>query len=138
MNQIQFASIIKDLEMHFEQKLSDFQRDNYYDRLKNFDEQALREAVKYLYDTHTYKRFPLIAEIRDATFQAIRELPEPMVDELESEFECEVCHGIGRIVEEITENGGYFHSAEKFCICSKGQREKDRRAEWKRNQRRKV
>ena len=138
MNKIQFASIIKDLELHFEHKLSNFQRENYFDRLSSFDEKPLREAVKYLYDTHSYKRFPLIAEIRDAIFKAMSEMPEQTTDDIQDDFECEVCHGIGRMVEEVTEASGYFHSVEKFCICPKGQREKDRRAEWKRSQRRKV
>ena len=136
MNQNKFALIIKDLEMYFEHKLSDFHKDQYYERLSIFDERTLREAVKYLYDTHTYKRFPLIAEIREAASQAVRERPEPTIDEIEDQFECEICHGVGRMVEEITESGGYFHSVEKFCICPKGQRDKARRAEWKRNQRR--
>ena len=137
INQIKFKSLIKDLGMMFV-PLDEAQIDIYYDRLKNFDDAILEEAVKYLYDTHSYKRFPMIAEIRDAAFQAMRELPEPTIDEVGNQFECEACHGIGRMVEEVTENGGYFHSAEKFCICPKGQREKDRRAEWKRSQRRKV
>jgi len=126
---IKFQSLMKDMEMMYS-PLSEGQMNIYYERLKMFDDNALEKAVKYLYDTHIYRRFPLIAEIRDAAFKAMGEMPEQTTEDVGDDFECEICHGIGKMVEEITEKDGYFHSVEKFCICPKGERIKAIRKKW--------
>lgn len=134
IEQFRFASIIKDLEMYYEHKLSDFHRDQYYDRLSHFDEKALRDAVKYLYDTHAYKRFPMISEIRDAAYQAMKEWQT--TEDLEDDSICEACGGIGRRVEHVIEDDGYGHSTEVFCECKKGRRLKQGRKEYFQNKKR--
>jgi len=120
MDSFKFSNTLKDLEMMFS-PLTDFQRDMYYKHLRHLDESIFKKAVKYLMDTHLYKRTPLISEIREAINKSALDQPEATADELNYGFVCDKCGGIGIKLYPVLHLGKEYMTAFP-CDCSKGQR----------------
>lgn len=122
-----FNEAIRELELMFgliEQDSS--RRDDkisvYYDRLKHTGEQTIKKAVKNLIDSHPWKRFPLVQEIKAALSAAAQNtsiLEEP---EGESLVTCEACHGTGHVLKDMVEESGYRHPVATPCRCQKGRK----------------
>lgn len=120
MDSFVFKNNLKDLEMMFS-SLSDFQRDIYYKHLKHLDEGIFKKGITYLLDTHAYKRTPLISEILEAINKAALEQPEATVDELDRDFMCEECGGVGIKLYPVLHLGKEYMTAFP-CVCLKGRR----------------
>ena len=99
-----------------------------YNRLKNTSEKMMIKAIDRIIDTYSnkYNKFPQVSEFMEAIKEVGKDLPEPTQQDLEgrdSTFICQVCRGIGRIIDEEKSPGG----VEAFCQCEKGQRLYDNR-----------
>ena len=120
MDSFIFKNNMKDLEMMFT-PLSDFQRDIYYKHLRHLDEEIFKKGIKYLLDTHPWKRTPLISEILEAINKAALEQSEASIDELDRDFICDKCGGIGIKLYPVLHLGKEYMTAFP-CACPKGQR----------------
>ena len=118
-----FARIIKPLEQMFT-PLTDDQRDIYYDMLKGKDRDLLAQAVNRLLTSHSFKRFPLIKEIRTAiievnSFKLKREAED--FQRMKETSDCRNCHGTGSVLfEKSYSDTDRVYTTAKYCICPIG------------------
>jgi len=112
--------------------LSDKEMEIYRDHLLGIvSEGTFARAVNWLIENHTYKRFPMIAEIRDAIDEVGRrdqeqkhkdgELPAPTC-------RCRFCNDTGWEIESNPKGYDLAH----YCECERGRRMlSDHRIIWK-------
>ena len=111
-----FSFLLKDLGEVFTMPNQN-QIDTYYRHLKNTDITLLKKAFALLEETYTYRRLPLIAEIKQAVKDAYNQSTEPSF-KVEPEG-CEKCKGVGIIIKERLWHGVLYPYAYP-CICEKG------------------
>jgi len=116
INVNRFESMLKDLGEVFTMPNQN-QIDIYYYHLKNTPEPLLKKAFSLLEETYTYRRLPLIAEIKQAVKDSYNQSVESG-PKVEPEG-CDECHGTGIILKEKPWYGVmYFYAVP--CSCSKG------------------
>ncbi len=124
----EFYKLLEKLEFALDIKPGGKQIEVIYDRLKATSERTMIKTIDYLIDNYSnkYNKFPQVSEFMGAIKEVGKDLPEPTQQDLEgrdSTFICQVCRGIGRIIDEEKSLGG----VETFCQCEKGQRLYDNR-----------
>ena len=126
-----FESLIKDLEIIFtpiESSKRDAVLEKYYDHLKDTNEDVLKRSVEFLIDSHPYKRFPLIQEIKEAIKEVSNRLDYSKSEE--DPIECGKCDGIG-VTIEYREHLGRPYPLAILCDCEAGERWKRRLKKYK-------
>lgn len=111
----EFSFLLKDLGEVFTMP-NENQIEAYYKHLKNTNMTLLRKAFSLLEETYSYRRLPLIAEIKQATKDAFNESKESSFVEPEG---CDECKGTGILLKEKPWHGvQYFYAIP--CSCAKG------------------
>ena len=123
IEKLKFYELIEKLEFSLDITPGEKQVEILHDRLKNTSERTIIKAIDYLIDTYSnkYNKFPQVSEFIEAIKEVGKDVSEPTQQDLkerESMFTCQVCHGIGRYIDEKKSPGG----VEVFCQCEKGQR----------------
>lgn len=135
MNEVQhyndkanFAEVIKPLELRFTE-LSGPQRQSYYETLSGVDRDLMKKAVRILLSNHSYQRFPLEYEIRDAIKKADEKLNKTKANEfdrLKKTSECLSCNATGyTFYEKKYDNAEQTYTTARYCVCPVGQYLKD-------------
>lgn len=129
----EFTRIMERMELATE-TLEEKKVEVYFDLLKGQDFVVLRKAVTILLENYKYKRFPPIAEIKDACKDAAARIAWAINKEsceLEGKQECGKCRGMGWVTVEYFEPL-YRATHEKAvnCSCWIG---RNRMAAWKRD-----
>lgn len=118
-----FARIIKPLEEMFT-PLTKEQRTIYYDMLKSKDRDLLKQAVSRLLTSHSFKRFPLIKEIRieikeASSFKLKRESED--FQRMKDTSDCSLCHGTGfELFEKSYPDTVRVYTTARYCLCPVG------------------
>lgn len=120
----EFERIIHDLEIETE-KLSEERRNVHFERLMYYDPADLKQAIRILLDTHTYKSFPSVAEFRAALDTIQKKSSAASLDELAERYPCPKCHG--GFMEARVIWFGLIYDALVYCDCELG---KWRRKQW--------
>ena len=124
LSPLEFDRIIADLEAEYE-RLSDEKRKIHFERLMYYDPADLRQAVKVLLDTHTYKSFPSVAEFRAALDTIQKKSSAASLDDLAERYPCSKCHS--GFMEARAIWFGLIYDALVYCDCELG---KWRRKQW--------
>jgi len=130
-----FGEIIQPLEKMYTELDGD-QRDILYEMLCRVDRELLRKAVKFLLSTHSFKRFPLEKEIRDA----IREVKNfenkhkaGDFDKLKENVDCPNCNRTGYIMfEKKYADIKETYTTARYCVCPIGEYLKNT-VKWRKN-----
>lgn len=129
MDREHFWSIVENLETHYG-SITTLQKEDYYNHLKHYTDAELTKASFVVLETHRYKRFPLIPELREI-LDKIRfdARSEPTADEAKGfydQFPCTSCGGTGYIIKENPAyKPGESAATTSFCQCDTGARRKD-------------
>lgn len=127
MTDLEFGIAIGPLESMFE-KLQAQKVSQYYEIFRNYPLHSLKDAVRWLIRNHTYRRFPLPAEIVDAIREIDKDRSMADADDLDAlRPACEICAGTGwELVtrhEPLYDLEVYHRSSrmekEKETICGK-------------------
>ena len=103
------------------------QVDIYYRHMARHLPGELRRAATRLIETHTYQRFPLIAEWNDAVSYVIQQTHQPDPDSLDAKHSCGFCaEGFVPYVDK----DGYCVAG--YCDCAKGRALYQRHADYMR------
>lgn len=129
-----FEWLMADLEQVFnpmaESKIKrDAILEKYYNRLKYNNEDTLKKAAAFLLDTHPYKRFPLIQEIRNAVDQVSKERSYATPEDLRGGFPCPFCNDTGAVLEPYVHFGREYVKA-SACTCKEGEKFEKRWREY--------
>lgn len=127
MTEHEFIEIVIPLENMFE-KLEISKENEYYKIFLNYPIYILKDAVRWLIRNHTYKRFPLPAEIIDATREMDKERSFASAEDLDYLGpKCVKCGGTGWQTIEREEplypnekKRDLKHEFSVFCSCPKG------------------
>jgi len=94
--------------------------EKFYKNLGHYPENILKKAVDILIADYTYKRFPLIHEIKEAIGEVSSE--GDFIETREKDtVSCSICGGTGRIIKDVPHENRIYPTAYP-CKCAAGER----------------
>ena len=117
---------LEDLTVHLG-TVSMARKEDYYTHLKNYTDAEMAKAVYTIIETHRWKRYPFIAEIR-AVLDKIRfdHMSGPTPDEAADyydQFPCSACGGTGFLIKDNKDyKPGDSSAVASFCQCRMGKK----------------
>lgn len=123
MERTKFEWLLDDLELLFNpiaetKKKREAKIDIYFEKIGEYPESILKEAVDYLIETHPYARFPNIREFSDAIKEVSTEIKLSLPGEKKPP--CADCDDQGYILEPYFFFGREYTRA-VLCDCEIGQ-----------------
>lgn len=123
MERTKFDWLLQDLELLFHpiaetKKKREAKLDIYFQKIGDYPEQILKEAVDYLIETHPYARFPNIREFSDAIREVSTEIKLSLPEDKKPP--CPDCEDTGYLLEPYTFFGLEYTKAVP-CDCEVGQ-----------------
>ncbi len=124
---------LEKLEVHFGSVPPEAKND-YFEHLKFYSEEEMAKAVYTLVDSHRYRKFPLIRDIREVLDKVRFDAQsEPTAEEAAEYYDnaiCAACGNTGFILKAVSPSEyklGMSSATASFCTCRHGQK---KRAAW--------